>query len=239
MNVLKGVYNLHRQTARSRAQLIIERHRQNQLHKHRDFWAKQFASLSLGAFKTNVEIGRAHCLPSFDQRTWRRDPNARVWASSMSVTRDNFCNRPHQDIDASECAFGMFALANRTNGRLVRSGDFPLDIHAVFSFPEYGVFVLFHRCDGVVEMVWNVRVLHNTLRSVTKCTPEHHSKPLSTIPAWRAPITRFGSSCQISKKIVSLSASLRKVQEVGGGLDWSLFRDYDQEYETRWDTSKV
>lgn len=133
----------------------------------------------------------------------------------------------------------MFGLANCTTGRLLRASKAPFSIHSVFSFPEYGVLVHFHRCDGVVEMVWNVRVLHHTLRSVTKTTPQHPSKPCSIIPACRAPVTRFGSSCQISKKIVSLSASLRKVQEVGGGLDWSLFRDYDQEYETRWDTSKV
>lgn len=140
----------------------------------------------------------------------------------MSVTQDNFFNCTHKDVDGSECAFGMFALVNCATGQLQKASKLPFSIHSVFNFTEYGVYIHFHHCDGVVEMVWNVHVSHRTLPLVTKTTADHPYKHSSTIEAGQAPMTRFGSSCQNLKKIVSMAKSLKEAKKIWG-TNWTQF----------------
>lgn len=162
-----------------------------------------------------------HRYQLFDNANWKWSPNVHIWASSVSITQDNFSNLAHKDVDASESSFGMFALVNRATGQHQQASKLPFSIHSVFNLTEYGVYVHFHLCDGVVEMVWNLCATHHTLSSVTKPISNYPYKPSPRIQSGQAPVTQFGSSYQISKKIVSLAKSSKQAKNKiwGNNLD--------------------
>ncbi|EGG01865.1 uncharacterized protein MELLADRAFT_66770 [Melampsora larici-populina 98AG31] len=99
---------------------------------------------------------------------------------------------------------------------------------------DYSVGINFDECNGVVEMVWNTQVKHFTLKSSTK------NGLGRKIPPSKAPLTRFGSSCQVSSKLVNMGKALMLKKEKMSSEEWELYtqdrvKGYDQQVQVKLD----
>ncbi|EGF98835.1 uncharacterized protein MELLADRAFT_113183 [Melampsora larici-populina 98AG31] len=107
-------YSLNSATSQSEARIWSDVERNGLLlPRARDFWAEKFSNLSMTTFSANSKITTDSRVPSFESPAWESSANSQVWASSVTITRDNFHNKPHCDRDATPYAFGMFAQVNR------------------------------------------------------------------------------------------------------------------------------
>ncbi|EGG11264.1 uncharacterized protein MELLADRAFT_59808 [Melampsora larici-populina 98AG31] len=143
-----------------------------------------------------------------------------VWASSIAITRDNFHNKPKCNRDATPYSFGMFCRVNITTGSLHDVIKSPRDCQiegAIFCLSDYSVGVKFDDCNGVTEMVWNTQVKHFTLKSTTKT-----KEGMDIIPS-RAPVTRFGSCCQICSRLVRMGKALKLKKECTSSAEWEAY----------------
>lgn len=202
------------------------------MNKIEDFWAQRFSSLSLSSFVSNTSLAEDSQVPSFSDSSWKGlgypstqntsgqiTSNGNIFASSIAVTRDNFYNRPHRDKDASHHVFGLFALINRKTGRLMNS-DTPhvgCIVGATFCLQEYDAGVSFDMCNGVTEVSWASQVPHFTIQSTT------YNGKMKKIDPKKSGITRFGSSAQISAKLLKKSQVLKDFRAGMTTQQWEAF----------------
>ncbi|KAG0139244.1 hypothetical protein CROQUDRAFT_55001 [Cronartium quercuum f. sp. fusiforme G11] len=152
------------------------------------------------AFESNSIKGRQNNVPCFSNPKWKDTPNSLVWASSLSVTQDEFQNKAHKDQDFSSFAFGFFSHVICSSWKIYKKADNPaLDNvqGATFMIDDYNTEIFFDECDGVVEIIWQADINHHSTESTTH-TPEG-----TRIDAKVASVTHFGCSAQISKKLVN------------------------------------
>lgn len=196
--------------------------RQANLPHIENFFAERFSSLSLYAHRSNAELAANKGAPSWAGVDFFKSPNAHVFASNLVVTFDEFVNSPHIDLDASKFAFGIFARAYRKTGEYYFRGDDRTQsdiVGAGFLLVNYNRYLDYDACDGVVEQVWNTKILHCT-------TPSRTFNPKGQrISPNKGTITRFGCACQISQALVD---RIEKVNTLRGDMDdakWERFKD--------------
>lgn len=221
-----------------------DQERARNLPAHAEFWAAVFYSLSSWAFSKNASIGHHQKLPSFADPFWTGNtPTGLVWASNISITSKGFNNTPHVDDDFSVFAFGVFCYCLSDTGEIyMKSQNRGMgDVKgACFWLDSYHIQIDFDHCDGVVEMLW--------------CSDtHHHSSPSTTrngqgipIDPMKSPITRFGSSCQISNTFVSQVRFMVTAKDSMTAEQWDIyvkdcFKDYQHEtlLRTSWTKKKA
>lgn len=194
--------------------------RQKNLPYIQNFLAGRFSSLALGAFRSNHELCAKLGVCWAAKRFFNKSPNGRAFGANFVMTRDEWYNKLHKDRDATGYSYGLFGLIHRTTGKPYRRGKTSRHGYVkggYFSFPEYNISVGFEHCDGVVEMVWATDVEHQTTSSSTFNANGERVDPKDS------KITRFGSSCQVSKSIVQ---RINKLNTLRGDMDdeaWELF----------------
>lgn len=135
--------------------------RMKQFHLIQDFWAERFGLLSMFIFQTNLDLASEADVPGFEDIEWQYTQNGKVFASNLVVTCDGFYNEAHVDKDRTRYSFGMFCLANRKTGRpheKAKESNLGHVEGSTFCVEEFGIFVPFDLCEGVIEMIWDTTV---------------------------------------------------------------------------------
>ncbi|KAG0139099.1 hypothetical protein CROQUDRAFT_55199, partial [Cronartium quercuum f. sp. fusiforme G11] len=132
-------------------------------------------------------------------------------------------NLPHQDHDHTRYSFGMFCRIKQDTGELYELGSEETlgDVKgAKFVIEEFGIEVAFDRCNGIIEMLWDTKMEHYSTPSISVNAKGEVIDPMTS------PITRFGSSCQISEALVKRIVLLEKNKTNQGMLneEWEKYR---------------
>ena len=215
-----AVYSLNASTSKSLKLIEEDERSQLLLPSIETFMANRFSYLSLAAYQSNCEIGSSTNVPSFSATSAQIQEDTDVFASNVIVTFDGFHNGPHADNDASKDSFGLFATIHQEDGTLspspngVDEGRFQ---HSCFVLDKYNTIINFDRCNGVVEQIWNITVLHHTP------IPHFFNTSGPELFPTVSSITRFGCSAQISNWLV------RRIESIRGDRsaeEWRKFIKY-------------
>lgn len=216
-----GAYAVSAFTATTEDRLLTDLERMTRFHIIRDFLAERLSTLSLSIFKTNLALALEARVPGFDELEWQDTPNSRVFASNMVVTWDGFSNRMHTDKDHSRYASGLWCLIDRKTGNPIEAKEAKklgsVD-GACFVVKRYGVKVVLSRCDGMYEMLWDVKVPHYTSTSISR------NAKGKVIEHKDCDVTLYASSCQISASLVNRIRILEKEKEGLSDADWQILK---------------
>lgn len=216
--------------------VACDKTRAKDLPGHAEFWATIFYSLSQFAFLQNAVTGRREKLPCFSDPFWTgKTSTGLVWASNISITSKGFNNEAHVDKDLSSYTFGVFCYCLSDTGEIyLRSLNSNIGYvkGASFWLDAYNVKIDFDACDGVIEMVWRSDTPHHSSPSTT------HDAQGNDINPKKAPFTRFGSSCQISKSLVGQVRFMLAEKLTMSPAEWDTYcegvvKDYEQETKYR------
>lgn len=157
------------------------------------------------------------------------------FGSNLIITYDEFVNKAHVDIDATDYAFGVFCLIDRVTGNIIISPSGPcVEIDdASLRFPEYNFEIALGKKNTLVEMVWSTKALHRSGPSLTIDVDD-----LVTTPE-ASGVTSFGSSIQVTQSIVKRLEGLRSMKGVMPDKAWRALcnatcEDYSTEIQKRW-----
>lgn len=154
------------------------------------------ASLSLNAYQENEQMMDKMGIPNWSEDTWRRLTKMCKFAANVSVTFNDFYNKPHEDQrDANSWTYGIFAYIDRKTGMPIPPPSGELG-HGMM-FPQQACLVDFVHANGIIEILWQT----------TKFTHYTTKPPLSlrSNKSW----THFGCSFQINKYLAKVAESLK------------------------------
>lgn len=230
-----GVYSISSFASATDERIESDRERMEQFQRIRDFWAERFGSLSMFVFQSNLDLASEADVPGFHDVKWQYTQNGKVFASNLVVTCDGFYNEAHVDHDRTRYSFGMFCLANRKTGRPHEKGkenNLGDSKGSTFRVKEYGIFVPFYLCEGVVEMIWDTTIPHYT-------TESQSFKPDGSVTKHKlCQVTRYGSSCQISESLVQRIQFLSEKKKTMGEEEWLKYcqtrvKSYEEEVQKK------
>ncbi|EGG04330.1 uncharacterized protein MELLADRAFT_72421 [Melampsora larici-populina 98AG31] len=138
----------------------------------------------------------------------------------MVVSCDGFYNEPHTDNDHTRYAFGINCLIDRETGKpyqLEGSENKGLICGSSFILGDFDIVVDHDRCDGIYETLWDTQVEHYTAESITYDEHGHEISPT------KCAITRFGTSCQISKSLVERINIVEKERDKMKPTEWEAY----------------
>ncbi|EGG00995.1 uncharacterized protein MELLADRAFT_92839 [Melampsora larici-populina 98AG31] len=212
-----GHYTWNQATSADLRKMEADLKRQGNLPEIESFMAERFSGLSLHAFESNASIAARTNAPSWASESFYVSPNAKVFGSNIVVTCDQFVNKKHKDKDCSKYVFGLFGLVDRASGRLYQRGKTAprgTIMGGRFVLNDYNVDVNLEASDGVIEMIWNSQVHHQTTASKT-----FNADAMQVAPE-DAEITRFGCACQISQALVNRLDNVKALRSEMSEEDW-------------------
>lgn len=219
--LITGCYAINSTVGNDFAKMYADATRQGNLPRIENFFGERFANLSLYAHQSNAQLAAEKGAPSWAGASFFKSPNAQVFASNLVVTFDEFVNAPHIDLDATKYAFGIFGRIYRDTGNFYFCGDDKTQgkiVGAGFLLVNYNTLLDYDACDGVIEQVWNTKILHMTTPSRT-----FNSKGRRISPN-KSPITRFGSACQISQALVDRIEKVKALRADFDDAAWEKFQ---------------
>lgn len=229
-----GPYSLNAQN-QTPEKLAEDQRRSDLLPQIESFFAKRFASLSISAYERNCATAAYSHVPSWASSDFFTLPNGMSFGSNLVITCDEFVNKAHFDLDATDYAFGVFFLVDRLTGKIIISPPgLCVEIDdASFRFPEYNFEIAFGKKNMLVEMVWRTKTLHRSGPSLTIDVDG-----LVTTPE-ASGVTHFGSSIQVTDLIVKRLEGLRLMKEVMPEKAWHALckascEGYSSEIQKRW-----
>ena len=230
---LLGVFAFNRKDGANEASIFKDRNELKAMPKCHDNYAEWMSSLSMGTFKVNKFISAHCCTPLFADKEWSEEKSGAIF-SSISVTRDGFWNKPHEDDDVSPYACGLWNAIWRATGKPQHKEKPSLGKITGTKF----VLLYYHletdlcACEGNILMLWASDETHYTSESTTT------NKLGKKIKPHNSPITLFGSSCQINAELARrigkvVQSKAGKTEEEYKNFVKRVVKSYHQEVENK------
>ncbi|OAV87965.1 hypothetical protein PTTG_29216 [Puccinia triticina 1-1 BBBD Race 1] len=173
------------------------------LRSFNDFLAGRMEAISSAAYQQNKELMQDYGIPNWSQDVWRElkkeDQIDKQFASNVSVTFNNFYNKPHQDKkDLNGWTYGIFSYIDNKTGEPIPPPSSELG-HG-FLFPQHAYVVDFVKSEGIIELVWQTTKFDHCT------TPPPPSLRTMKGRTW----THFGCSFQINKNLANVAKNLKE-----------------------------
>ncbi|OAV87763.1 hypothetical protein PTTG_09823 [Puccinia triticina 1-1 BBBD Race 1] len=166
------------------------------------FLADRMEAISSTAYRQNKELMQEYGIPNWSQDVWRElkkeDQIEKQFASNVSVTFNDFYNRPHQDTnDLNGWTYGIFSFIDKKTGKPIPPPVSELG-HGIL-FPQHAYIVDFVKSEGIIELVWQTTKFDHCT------TPPPPSLRNMKGRTW----THFGCSFQINKNLANVARILK------------------------------
>ncbi|EGF97286.1 uncharacterized protein MELLADRAFT_86101 [Melampsora larici-populina 98AG31] len=198
------------------------------------FISDLFSYLVLSQFKANLQLAQQYGV-SWASAKFFNSVSQSSCGSNLVITRDEFANASHPDLDESGCAIGLFCLMERDSGKVIYPQETknPAPYHiegAYFHLDNYNTKIRLSHHPKII--VWNTKTYHHSSHSQTLDSSGKRVSPQ------QANLTNFGSSIQVSKTIVDRIRGMRKEKDNMSDEVWEDFKqrrvnNYSDEIEKR------
>ncbi|EFP94455.1 uncharacterized protein PGTG_20411 [Puccinia graminis f. sp. tritici CRL 75-36-700-3] len=166
------------------------------------FLSQRMEAISHSAYQQNKELMNKRGIPNWSQEEWaemrKEDQIEFQFASNVSVTYNDFYNKPHQDKkDINGWTYGIFASVDLETGKPIPPPSTELG-HG-FLFPCHAYLIDFVKSSGIMELVWQTTKFEHC---TTMPPPSLRKQKGRT---W----THQGCSFQINKDIAKVAQELK------------------------------